>query len=217
MMGRTAPVPTSGYENLAQAEGFKFIAGVDEVGRGPLAGPVMAAAVILPSGYVNPHIRDSKKLSATKRESLYRTIMREALAVGFGLASPEVIDEINILEATRVAMAQAVSSLSVRPDCLLIDGTTTLAIPLPQRAIIGGDNLSISIAAASIVAKVTRDLLMETYHTRYPAYNFARNKGYGTLRHRQAIAASGLCAIHRRSFCLAREVPEGAVRFDEKR
>ncbi len=190
------------FEMRAAQLGFKNIAGVDEVGRGPLAGPLVAAAVILPPGYHHPEIDDSKKISSVKRKKLYQVILQNALAFGFGVAEPGLIDEINVHQATLLAMEEAVSSLSPQPDYLLIDGLHGLALPICQQTIVQGDSLSISIAAASIIAKVSRDLIMETYHRQYPQYNFAKNKGYGTRQHQEAIRTYGHCKIHRRSFKL---------------
>ncbi len=177
-----------------------MIAGIDEAGRGPLAGPVVAAAVILPRHYHHPEIDDSKRLSPGRRAKLYHTIREDALAVGLGVIEAAVIDEINILRATLRAMQEALGDLALRPDFILIDGLNTLPLSLPQRALIKGDGLSISIAAASIIAKVSRDKIMEIYHRQYPRYNFMKNKGYGTEEHRRAIKEWGLCKIHRRSF-----------------
>lgn len=190
------------FELRAAGQGYKSIAGLDEVGRGPLAGPVVAAAVILPPDYYNDEINDSKKLAPRKRKRLYHTILQDALAVGLGLVEPELIDRINIHQATMMAMKKAVASLSRKPDHLLIDGIHRLALPISQETIIKGDSLSISIASASIIAKVTRDMIMEEYHHQYPEYNFGKNKGYGTKEHEEAIRSHGQCKIHRRSFRL---------------
>lgn len=189
------------HEGRLHREGFKLVAGVDEVGRGPLAGPVVAAAVIFPPGYFHPEITDSKRLNPRKRENLYQVIQAEALAVGLGVIEPDVIDRVNILKATLLAMCEAVEGLKLKPDYLLVDGNIRIPYSLPQEAIVKGDNLSISIAAASIVAKVSRDWIMEIYDRQYPHYLFGRNKGYGTKEHREAIEKYGLCKIHRRSFC----------------
>lgn len=190
------------FEKLAYQKGYKSIAGVDEAGRGPLAGPVVAAAVIFPIHYHNSQINDSKKLSASKREELYEIISNDAIAVGVGTADADMIDRINILQASLQSMCKAVLELPNVPDFLLIDGSNKIALPIPQKAIIKGDSLSISIAAASIVAKVFRDRIMEIYHRQFPQYNFLQNKGYGTKEHRDAILEFGLCKIHRRSFHL---------------
>jgi ribonuclease HII len=190
------------YEKLAYQEGYKCVAGVDEAGRGPLAGPVVAAAVIFPPEYKNKEINDSKQLSATKREYLYDIIKNEAIAVGVGVAESDVIDQINILRASLQAMSEAVQELDTAPDYLLVDGLHRMPLPTPQKPIVKGDALSISIAASSIIAKVSRDRIMEMYHRQFPQYNFIRNKGYGTLEHRNAIKEFGMCKIHRRSFHL---------------
>ena len=188
------------YENEYYAQGAVHIAGIDEVGRGPLAGPVLACAVILPQGLRIEGVKDSKKLSAKKREILARIIKEEACAVSIGLADVETIDRINILQATIKAMTDAYNGLSVKPDVVLID---SLRLPVginKQRAIIKGDELSMTIAAASIVAKVTRDEMMTAYHEIYPEYRFDQHKGYGTEKHIDAIRTYGLCPIHRRGF-----------------
>ena len=183
-----------------QYEHVGWICGIDEVGRGPLAGPVVAGAVILPKDCHILYINDSKKLSAGKREELYEIIMKEAVAVGIGMASPARIDEINILQATYEAMREAVSQLPVRPQLLLNDAVTIPQIEIPQLPIIKGDAKSISIAAASIVAKVTRDRLMAEYEKVLPGYRFADNKGYGSKEHIQALKELGPTPIHRASF-----------------
>ena len=177
-----------------------YICGIDEVGRGPLAGPVMTAAVILPKDTRILYINDSKKLSAKKREELFDEIREKALAVGTGIVSPEKIDEINILQATYLAMKMAVSNLAVRPDLLLIDAVKLPEIATPQISIIKGDAKSQSIAAASIIAKVTRDRLMTAYDEIYPQYGFEKHKGYGTAAHIAAIKEFGPCPIHRHTF-----------------
>ena len=186
------------FENKFADRGY--LCGIDEVGRGPLSGPVVAAAVILPKDHRILYLNDSKKLSEKKREELYDVIMREAVAVGIGMAPPSRIDEINILQATYEAMRQAISRLSVKPDLLLNDAVTIPEVPIPQLAIIGGDRKSVSIAAASIVAKVTRDRMMVEYEDMFPGYKFAKNKGYGTAEHIAALKELGPCPIHRRSF-----------------
>ncbi|MDO4623051.1 MAG: ribonuclease HII [Eubacteriales bacterium] len=177
-----------------------LIAGIDEVGRGPLAGPVMTAAVILPKEARILHINDSKKLSEKRREELYDVIMKEAIAVGIGSNDHVRIDEINILQATYEAMRQAVEQLQVRPELLFVDAVHIPGLEIPQVSIIKGDAKSQSIAAASIIAKVTRDHLMEEYDKRFPEYGFASNKGYGTKTHTDALREFGPCPIHRRSF-----------------
>jgi ribonuclease HII len=190
------------YEKLARGEGYRCIAGVDEAGRGPLAGPVVAAAVIFPAAYRHSDINDSKKLTADKRNELYKVISDEAVAVGIGVAEADVIDRINILQASLQAMREAVLDLSTSPDFLLIDGLHRIHMDIPQNALVKGDQLSVSIAAASIIAKVSRDRIMEMYHRQFPQYNFLQNKGYGTTEHRNIIGEIGLCKIHRRSFHL---------------
>lgn len=188
------------FELSAHRNGFQVVAGVDEAGRGPLSGPVVAAAVVLPPSYKNDEIRDSKQLSPQKREKLYETINSDALSVGLGVVESSVIDSINILQATLMAMEEAVTNLSLAADYLLIDGINNINVSIPQRTIRKGDSLSISIASASIIAKVSRDKIMEIYHRQFPQYNFLKNKGYGTLEHREAIKKYGCCKIHRRSF-----------------
>lgn len=182
------------YEHLG------YLCGIDEVGRGPLAGPVVACAVILPKDHEILYLNDSKKLSAKKREELYEVIQKEAVSIGVGMASPARIDEINILQATYEAMRQAVSKLSVCPQLLLNDAVTIPQIEIPQVPIIKGDAKSASIAAASIVAKVTRDRLMVEYDKAMPGYGFASNKGYGSSEHIEALKKFGPSPIHRASF-----------------
>ena len=179
---------------------YEFICGIDEVGRGPLAGPVVAGAVVLPKESRILYINDSKKLSAKKREELFEVIQKEAVSVGIGMASPERIDEINILQATYEAMRQAVANLSVKPSLLLNDAVTIPGMDMKQVPIIKGDAKSISIGAASIMAKVYRDRMMEEYDHIFPGYDFASNKGYGSKEHIEAIHRQGPCPIHRRSF-----------------
>ena len=186
------------YERKYESEGY--VCGIDEVGRGPLAGPVVACACILPKDCNFLYINDSKKLSKKKREELYDIIMKEAVAVGIGYNSPERIDEINILQATFEAMREAISKLSVTPDILLNDAVTIPGVDIKQVPIIKGDAKSISIGAASIVAKVTRDRLMEDYDKLFPEYGFASNMGYGTAVHIKALKELGPCPIHRQSF-----------------
>lgn len=188
------------YEIKARNKGFIDIAGVDEAGRGPLAGPVVAAAVILPADAVLPGLDDSKKLSAKKREELFPKIKEHALGFGVAVVNQEEIDDINILQASRLAMKQAVESLVSPPDLLLIDGNQKIDSSLDQWAIVKGDSKSFSIAAASVLAKVTRDQIMEDYHRLYPQYEFSQHKGYGTKLHRSLIVEHGPCPIHRRSF-----------------
>ena len=192
--------PTLQYESALSAQGVRFVAGVDEAGRGPLAGPVVAAAVILPEGCFIPGVDDSKKLTAAKREALYDVILASALAAGTGVIGHEEIDRINILQATYRAMHQALAALSITPGHVLVDGNRFAGTGIPFTTIVDGDALSHSIAAASIIAKVTRDRLLCDYDRLYPAYGFARHKGYGTAQHRAAIVAHGPCPIHRRTF-----------------
>ncbi len=188
------------FEKEAIRNGWRGIAGIDEAGRGPLAGPVVSAAVILPRTFDDGEVNDSKKLSAQKRERLYERIYAQAVAVGIGIVDSLEIDRINILQASLLAMAMATDNLIPRPDFLLIDGTFRIACDLPQLPIPKGDALSISIAAASIIAKVTRDRLMQIYHQYYPQYDFPQHKGYPTKAHQQAIQNFGCCPIHRKSF-----------------
>lgn len=178
----------------------RYICGIDEVGRGPLAGPVVAAAVILPKNVDIYYLNDSKQLSEKKREQLYKEIMEKAVAVGIGFADEKCIDEINILQADYVAMRMALSKLTVKPDILLNDAVTIPEVTIPQEAIIKGDAKSVSIAAASIVAKVTRDHYMVQMDSVYPGYDFASNKGYGSAKHIDALRNIGPCEIHRRTF-----------------
>ncbi len=193
---RTAAL--SVYERKYRDRGM--ICGIDEAGRGPFAGPVVAGAVILPADSEILYLNDSKKLSAKKREQLYDVIMEQAVAVGIGMAGPARIDEINILQATYEAMRMAIGNLKVRPDLLLNDAVTIPEVDIEQVAIIGGDAKSVSIAAASIVAKVTRDRLMEEYDSVLPGYSFAQNKGYGTKAHIEALRRLGPSPIHRATF-----------------
>ena len=184
------------------SQGFKTIAGVDEVGRGPLAGPVVCAAGVIPLKEIeiNKGVDDIKKLSPKKRELLAKLIRERALAYTVYEVNEKIIDEINILQATRLGMKNALESLKIVPDTVITDGNMTLDISFPQRSIVHGDALSYSIGAASIVAKVFRDALMEEYAKTYPAYGFERNKGYGTAEHIRAIKEHGICPIHRRTF-----------------
>ena len=179
---------------------YQAICGIDEVGRGPLAGPVVASAVILPKDCDILYINDSKKLSEKKREMLYDEIMEKAVAVGIGIVGPERIDEINILQATYEAMREAISKLDVKPDLLLNDAVKIPGVDIPQVSIIKGDAKSASIGAASIIAKVTRDRMMVEYDSIFPEYGFAANKGYGTAIHIEALKELGPTPIHRRSF-----------------
>ena len=187
------------FENELYESGIKYIAGIDEVGRGTLVGPVVTAAVILPRDFYDERINDSKKLTEKKRELLYDVIMENAVSVGIGISSEDVIDEINILEATKKAMIEAVNNLSVKPEYLLIDAVK-LNIDIPQISIIKGDAKSESIAAASIVAKVTRDRMMIELDKIHPEYDFKHNKGYGTKKHIEAIEKYGIIKEHRKTF-----------------
>ena len=187
------------YEKDLYQAGYQAIAGIDEVGRGPLAGPVVAAAVILPPGCKIKGLNDSKKIPKKKHQDIYRAVMDKALAVGVGLIDNEIIDQVNIYEATKLAMKEALSKLCLKPDYLLIDAMK-LDIDILQESIIKGDANSLSIAAASIVAKVTRDKLMADYDKEYPGYDFAQNAGYGTKSHLQGLERNGVTPIHRKTF-----------------
>lgn len=189
-----------GFDTEFSIQGYRFIAGIDEAGRGPLAGPVIASAVILPPDISIDGVDDSKKLSPEKRERLFEIIKEKALSVGIGIISSTVIDEMNILEATRKAMLNAVENLTITPDLIIIDGITPIKSSIKQLTIKKGDSLSQSIAAASIIAKVTRDRLMLDYDAKYPKYLFAKHKGYGTAEHLERIKEFGPCEIHRNSF-----------------
>ncbi|MEW6326171.1 MAG: ribonuclease HII [Thermodesulfobacteriota bacterium] len=197
------------WEKKLHVQGVRFIAGVDEAGRGPLAGPVVAAAVILPPTGEFTGVDDSKALSARQRAICDELIRRQAISIGIGAVESEEIDQINILQATLKAMQIAVAQLNPRPDYLLVDGIVPMPAVIPQKTIAQGDSRSVSIAAASIIAKVYRDALMDKYHEQYPMYNFGRNKGYGTREHRQAIKKHGCCPIHRQSFRGVREYVVG--------
>ena len=187
------------YERLAYQEGASFLAGVDEVGRGPLAGPVVAAAVILPKNIEDLGFDDSKKLSASKREEIYQLIQEKAIAIGIGIVDADIIDQVNIYQASRLAMQQAVSELKIQPDYLLIDAMK-IDVNTPQIGIIKGDAKSISIAAASIVAKQVRDQMMQEFDELYPGYDFSNNAGYGTPKHLEGLKSKGICPIHRKTF-----------------
>jgi ribonuclease HII len=200
LLGSLVEQPMDFFEKRFLSHGFRLIAGLDEAGRGPLAGPVVAAAVILPIPGFQEQLWDSKKLCPEKREFLYQKILHLAVTVGTGIVEADEIDRINIGRATEKAMALAVRHLGRQPNLLLIDGIIPVPLPMPQRTIIKGDNLCVSIAAASVVAKVTRDRIMMAYHEKYPQYNFAKHKGYGTQEHREAIKKHGPCEYHRKTF-----------------
>lgn len=195
------------YENKLHVEGYHYIAGIDEVGRGPLAGPVVASAVILPNDFFLPGLDDSKKLSEIKREEFYEIICAESLAIGVGIIPAETIDEVNIYQASKLAMMEAVSQLPVQPEYLLIDAMK-LPIHIPQTSIIKGDGASISIAASSVIAKVTRDRMMKKYGKTYPEFGFEKHMGYGTKYHLDAIHTYGITNIHRRTFSPVKEALE---------
>lgn len=188
------------YEELARRAGYGLIAGVDEAGRGPLAGPVVAGAVILPEGLRLPGIRDSKKMTPQARERAFPLIVQKALAVGVGVVSHSHIDAFNILQASLEAMKRALAYLDPRPEFVLVDGMQSVPIHVPQRCLKRGDQISQTISAASIVAKVYRDRIMRAYHEVYPVYGFDVNKGYGTRDHREAIRKYGPCSLHRTTF-----------------
>jgi ribonuclease HII len=201
--------PIDLFETEARSRGYRAVAGLDEAGRGPLAGPVVAAVVILPRKCRLDGVNDSKIVPEPERERLYTEILRKAFGVGLGLATAAEIDALNILQATRLAMSRALDSLKVPPDFLLLDAVSLPFVRLPQRPIIKGDSLSVSIAAASILAKVSRDRLMRDYHRRFPDYNFQAHKGYGTPEHLKLLAEHGPCELHRRSFQPVVQVDEG--------
>jgi ribonuclease HII len=203
-------IPTLEIEKVYWAQGIHDIAGVDEAGRGPLAGPVVAGAVILPEGITIPGVNDSKKLSARQREELFHEIHSVALCIGVGIVSHEVIDRINIYQASILAMRKAVENLSVVPGFLLADGNSFRHETLRYQNVVAGDARSVTIAAASIIAKVTRDSLMCEYHEQFPQYGFDRHKGYGTKVHVEALRLHGLCPIHRRSFHIPYETGHSA-------
>lgn len=188
----------STYERDLQANGYKYIAGIDEVGRGPLAGPVVTCAVVL-KDYTYEGINDSKKVSEKNRNRLFADINDTAIEISYGIASPEEIDDLNILNATKLAMKRAIEGLTTKPDHLLIDAVK-LDLDIDQTCLIKGDEKSVSIAAASIMAKVTRDTMMKAYHEEYPNYDFAGNKGYGTRAHYDGLNAVGISPIHRKTF-----------------
>lgn len=193
-------LPTLDRERELELDGYRCIAGVDEAGRGALAGPVVAAAVMLPPEFHLDGVRDSKMIPEAEREWLYESILKQKAIWSVGIVENDVIDRINILQATFRAMREAVAALSLTPDFVLIDGRDEVDVGPPRRALIGGDGLSLSIAAASIIAKVTRDRIMRRLHDDYPRYRFNRNKGYGTPAHRSAIQGYGPSPVHRMSF-----------------
>lgn len=188
-------------EHELNKKGYEFVCGVDEAGRGPLCGPVVAAAVILPKDAHIEGVNDSKKLTEKRREKLYDDIMQNAVSVGVGVSDVDIIEEVNILNATKKAMLQAISNLKVNPEYVLVDGNQKIDTDIPLETVVKGDSKSESIAAASIIAKVTRDRLLIEYDKKYPEYGFAKHKGYGTKAHIEAIKKYGLTPIHRPSFC----------------
>lgn len=209
-------MPDFAFENNLAARGFARVAGVDEAGRGPLAGPVAAAAVILPGAFSCPLLDDSKKLTKRRRELVYHEITEDPAVVwAVAMISPEEIDALNILRATHKAMALAISSLSEKPDMALVDGLPVKGLPVSHEALVKGDGLSLSIAAASVIAKVTRDRFMESIDREFPAYGFARHQGYGTREHLEALRKHGPCRHHRRSFQpvsqLALQAEDGSI------
>ncbi|HKT34952.1 MAG TPA: ribonuclease HII [Nitrospira sp.] len=208
--------PTDEFELEARRRGYRRIAGLDEAGRGPLAGPVVASAVVLPSRCRLVGCDDSKLLTESEREQLYVVIRERAIGIGIGSASHDEVDRLNILEATRLAMLRALASLAPQPDCLLIDAISLPECSIPIRSIIKGDTLCMSVAAASIVAKVTRDRLMADYHRQYPHYNFLSHKGYCTEEHLQYLATHGPCQIHRRTYAPVADVIAQANRSRRK-
>lgn len=190
------------YEQELNNSGYINVAGVDEAGRGPLCGPVVAAAVILPKNIDIEGINDSKKLSEKKREKIYEEIINNKDVIyGIGISDVDVIEKVNILNATKLAMIDAINNLKLKPDYVIIDGNQKIDISIPSQTLVSGDSKSASIAAASIIAKVTRDRMMKKCDEKYPEYNFAKHKGYGTKMHIEAIQKYGLCDIHRPSFC----------------
>ncbi len=193
-------MPDFEFEKTYRRQGYRFICGIDEAGRGPLSGPVVAAACILPDDIVIPDLNDSKKITEKKRELLYDVIIKSAISYGIGMASPQEIDELNILNATMLAMRRALEKLNPKADFALIDGNIARGFDIPTKTIIKGDSVSASISAASILAKVTRDRLCLEDAIKYPEYNFAKHKGYSTKEHMDAVRKYGPCEIHRKSF-----------------
>lgn len=203
------------YERKLWEEGWGLIAGVDEVGRGPLAGPVVAACVIFPENFFLPEVNDSKKLTKIKREKLFEQIMNEAMDVGIGIVWEKTIDKMNILNASLKAMWKALRKLKTPPDFVIVDGNQKIPnLPFPQMPIVKGDSKSMSIASASIIAKVTRDRIMLKYHKKYPQFCFAENKGYSTKSHLEALKAFGPCDIHRRSFKIIQLLETNQMNLD---
>lgn len=200
------------FEARARASGFTCIAGLDEAGRGPLAGPVVAAAVVLPDGLLIPGLTDSKQVPEQERERLFDVIREQAVCYGIGVVDEHTIDEVNILQATIIAMEQALASLDPRPDYLLLDAITLPRIALPQNPLIKGDSRSHSISAASILAKVARDRLMLELHEKYPQYNFRKHKGYGTNEHLALLREHGPCDAHRKTFNPVARMLRGGIR-----
>ena len=188
------------HESMAKKAGYSLVAGVDEAGRGPLAGPVVAAAVIIPEGKILSGIKDSKQMTEKARDKAFSVINDAAIAVGIGVVSHQFIDEFNILRASLEAMKRAVLSLDTSPEYLLIDGIHAISLPIPQKCLKKGDQISLSIGAASVMAKVYRDRIMRSYDERFPVYGFSKNKGYGTSRHLEALGQHGPTPIHRRTF-----------------
>ena len=193
------------FEEMARRRGYRTVAGIDEAGRGPLAGPVVAAAVILPEEFDLPGLNDSKQITERRRNQLLPMIREQALAIGIGVSRADEIDRINILQATLLGMSRAVKRLPVTPDFLLVDGITPVPLGIEQRTLKKGDSRSLSIAAASVVAKVIRDRIMTAYDRLFPEYGFSGHKGYGSQKHRDAVALYGPCVCHRRTFAGVRE------------
>ncbi|MFA4904924.1 MAG: ribonuclease HII [Candidatus Margulisiibacteriota bacterium] len=206
--------PSFKYENFYRKEGYRLIAGADEVGRGSLAGPVVAAAVILDPKKKIKGLNDSKKLSAKQREKLFKVIEQKAVGIGVGVVDEKTIDRINITQASLLAIRLAMESLSPSPNLLLIDGRDRLPLPFPQKPIVSGDSISASIAAASIIAKVLRDRVMEKLDVNYPEYGFAMHKGYGTARHLRELKQKGPCLLHRRSYRPVTQPAQSKKRLD---